>query len=336
MSLPSSARAGSPAKELHQMSMDNTSNTAPIGVGVVGIQPGRGQSILEEMPCDGTFEFVAFSDEGCEETGPENRPVPYYQDYHMMLDDPRVELVLVDGPVEMRRDLSVRALNAGRHVVLQEPFCEDGHGAERVARTALKKGLVATCDLGSRDEPSFRALLEALQGEDCGPVYGLHRNWFCPEQDREGLTGLSLLEQMGTRLLDQVRTLLEGEIKSVTTCLYPREDGLEREFLLYLSLRSGGWGTLRASLVPAAHVPRWIAFTPSASLTGDDEGVVVEGENGTKTCTPTGEPEDFWRNVHAAIRSGATLKYHPVQIVRAVKLWEAALSSAEDGGPAVI
>ena len=133
-----------------------------IGVGLVGArldqEPPSG--ILARMPQGPMFRLVAFSDEGLEPARPERRPVRYYADYNMLLRDPAVELVLVDGPLQARRDFAVRALNAGRHVVLRPPFCESAPDAERVMKTALRNGLLATMEMPWRDDPDLAAVAD--------------------------------------------------------------------------------------------------------------------------------------------------------------------------------
>ncbi len=156
------------------MSSADLHQTRPIGVGAVGVMPGEQDGLLAEMPPNAGFELVAFSDEGLPEQGPEERPAHYYPDYNMLLQDPHVELVLVDGPLEVRRDMAVRALNAGRHVVVPLPFAETAPDGERIMKTALSgQDLVATADCWWRDDADLLALRAALDAADPGPVQGL-------------------------------------------------------------------------------------------------------------------------------------------------------------------
>jgi len=134
---------------------ENQPTDKPIGVGIVGIGPDAVSRIQDELP-DG-FELVAFSDEGLEGAGTHDRPITYHGDFNMMLRDEHVELVLVDGPVGLRRDMAVRALNGGCHVLMRPPFCESAADAERVAKTALRNGLVATMNVAWGDDADLRA-----------------------------------------------------------------------------------------------------------------------------------------------------------------------------------
>ena len=301
-----------------------------IGVGIVGIGGEEVARVCQEVLTDPRFVPQAFCDEGCEDPGGENKPLPYYPDYNMMLQDSRIELIVIAGDVERRKDCAVRALNGGRHVVTGKPFCAEASEADRIAKTARRNERVATCDMAMRDEPAFRALLAALERESAGPPYGLHSVWSCPEEQREAIGPGGLLQTVGMDLLDQLRLLIEGEIKSVTTHLHcPRPDGPEDHFLVHLALRNGGWAVLQGSLERRGKMPRWAAFVPHASFVADESTVTVESGNEARTYGPPAGRTGFWDNLYDVIREGRQVKCQPVEIARAFKLWEAALDSAE-------
>ncbi len=305
-----------------------------IGVGAVGTRPGSEGGLLAELPVGPEFQFLAFSDEGLEQRAPEQRPVSYYSDYNMLLKDPRVELVLVEGPVEARRDAAVRALNAGRHVVVQRPFCETALGAERVMKTAFHNGLVATMDMRWREEGDLRALRRALEQENIGRVEGLEMFWHPREGEipREGF-----LQACGVEVLDQIRTLVDRDVRDVSTHLLSRmPGGPDIGFFLYLSLREGGWATVQAGGQPKPSVPRWVVHTPGAAVVAQGGTAVVTAGDQRRSYGTPADPPDFWENLYAVIQGEGELKCHPVEIVRAMKLHEAAILSAETGKPETV
>jgi predicted dehydrogenase len=307
----------------------------PIGVGAVGTHPSTDTGPLAEMPGGGMFQLVAYSDEGSDQPEAEHESVPYYPDYNVLLEDSAVELVVVEGPLERRRDFAVRALNAGRNVLLQEPFCETALDAERVMKTAFHTGLVATMSMPWRDDVDLRALQRALREENVGRVHGLHMFWAPPADvdfPRDGL-----LPEYGVDLLDQVNMVVDQDVGEVRTHALRAAPGRPDEgFTLYLSLRGGGCAVLQAGRYPVEEAPRWLVTTRGATF-AVREGVarVAAGEQRREYSAPA-EPDDFWENLYAAVRDGAELKCHPVEIVRAMKLYEGALESAETGQAAVI
>ena len=318
------------------MPSEQESAGAAVGVGAVGIRPGEADGILAEMPEGDKFCLVAFSDEGLAGSYPDHRPVRYCRDYNVLLQDPAVELVLVDGPVEKRRDFAVRALNAGRHAVLAPPFCEAALDAERVMKTAVRKGLVATMDLPWRADPDLRAVQAALEGENVAAVQGLF-SFFCVEEAAGAHRGDGLLERVGMVMLDQMHLLLRADVKSVSAHLQrPAPGAPEDGFLLYLPLRSGGWAVGQASAQAGMGLPRWTLYTARAAFSASGGQAVVGTADGARTYAAPEAGEGFWENVYSAVRHGADIKCHPADIVRAMKLHEASLQSAELGEPVVI
>jgi scyllo-inositol 2-dehydrogenase (NADP+) len=333
----------------------------PIGVGAVGAVPGQEAGLLAELPPEAGFELVAYSDEGLPDQGLGPRPVHYYPDYNMLLQDPQVELVLVDGPLELRRDMAVRALNAGRHVVLPLPFAETALGAERIMKTALSgQDLVATADCWWRDDPDLLALRAALNAADAGPVQGLFffdaveprpvaeeefPELLLPHEEAEAEAeeeiDVGLLEDYGVEMLDQLRLVAGDYVKNVNAHLIApaapgAAPGAAEGFMVYMSLRGGGWAVAQATTHQAGDLPRWAVYTARTTITARDGIATVITGGSTETYTPPSRIESFWENLRAAIRTGADLKCSPVDIVRAMKLHEAAIESLGAGEPVTV
>jgi len=350
-----------------------SASDGPIGVGAVGVWPGLYDGILAALPQGEQYRLVAFSDEGLpgsadaepdqetaqepdeeaveefDEQAEEGPPAsagegpagPCYPDYNVMLQDPAVEMVLVDGLVELRRDFAVRALNAGRHVVLAPPFCESAADAERVAKTAMRSKLVATMDLPWRDDPDLQALLAALEAESAGRVWGAFLflgGRELPEPAESSAPRPGLLEQVGQAALGQMHLVLSEDVRSISAHLHrPAPEAPDEGFLLYLPLRKGGWAVCQASRNERAGLPRWVVYAGQTAVTvNGGAAVAVTADGGQRTYRTSEQRADFWQNLYAAVREGAELKCHPADIVRAMKHHEAAMSSAELGEPVTI
>ncbi len=313
--------------------MSAESADAPVGVGVVGLRPDLEEDPLADLAGAPGFRACAFCNEGIEDDDAEYGDVPCHSDFNLLLREPEVELVLVGGPLDRKRDFAVRALNAGCHVVLQQPFCETALDAERVMKTAFREGLVATMDMKWRDEADLRALRIALAEENVAPVHGVQAAWWPPEDQEEGATPPDgLLERMGLALLDQVNVLVREDVRDVSAhLLRPAPGRPETGFLLYLPLRNGGYALARAGRDAVEGLPRWVVTTRGATFSAADGAAAVLAAGERRVYRAPKEAQGFWRNLHDAIRTGAELKCHPRDIVRAMKLHEAALESAETG-----
>jgi predicted dehydrogenase len=304
----------------------------------VGVRPDE-NGVIAGVPDEPGFRLEAFSDEGLEGPATHDRPVTHYSDYNMLLQDPGVELVLVDGPVELRRDLAVRALNAGRHVVLHEPFSESAVDAERVMKTALRHGLAATMDVPWPDDPDLLALECAIREENVAGINGAFCFWPTPQQDDPGSPEPmgGMLEEVGLNVLYQMRLLVRADIRCVSAhLLRATPGGPEQGFLLYLALRGDGWAIAQVGTDEAAGLPKWVLQAPHATFTASDGNATVATGGERRTYAAPDGRQGFWANLYDAVREGTRLKCHPVDIVRAMKLHEAALESIELGEPVTV
>jgi D-xylose 1-dehydrogenase (NADP+, D-xylono-1,5-lactone-forming) len=82
--------------------------------------------------------------------------------YEAVLDDPQVDAVYVALPNSMHVDWSIRALEAGKHVLCEKPMARSVEPVERVFDTAESCGLVLTEGYMWRHHPQARKLVELL------------------------------------------------------------------------------------------------------------------------------------------------------------------------------
>jgi predicted dehydrogenase len=315
---------------------DPSEQQNPIGLAAVGVSSPQ-DGLADEVADNPRFEVVAFCDEGIDEGHDRDTAVEYYPDYNAMLKDERVELIAVDMPVSDRQDYAVRALNAGRHTVVRPPFATDADEGERILKTSLKSDLLATCDMKGRDDPDFLALRTALEGANISTVYGLDGFRDFGEVSEPGFSAPDILDEFGFELFDQLNMLHGGEVGSVNTLLYrPREGAPPEHFCVNLSMRNRAWASLQGSIYGQGGLPSWCAFAPGSVFTVSGGSATIHGPTGTDVQEGGTAPESFWDNLYRAVREDEPLKCHPADIVRAMKLHEAAVESAEVEEPVTL
>ena len=64
------------------------------------------------------------------------------RDYQAIIDDPDIELVVVNTPDHLHMDMATRAMEAGKHVVVEKPFTLKTSDADLLIELATKKGVV--------------------------------------------------------------------------------------------------------------------------------------------------------------------------------------------------
>ena len=86
-----------------------------------------------------------------------------YGDYRALLDDPDVDAVYVSLPNALHAEWSIRALEAGKHVLCEKPFSRHPHEVERAFDAAVRAGRWLTEGLVSRHHPQTERVVELVE-----------------------------------------------------------------------------------------------------------------------------------------------------------------------------
>jgi hypothetical protein len=199
-------------------------------------------------------------------------------------------------------------------------------------------------DMPWRDDADLRAALAALAGENAPTIHGV-AGYFAYEPPEEPAPfSQGALEAVGLAILDQAHILLPQDVKTVNAqaaganaqAAGADPGQVDEGFLIYMPLRSGGWAIVQAGREADPPMPAWVIHIPGAVITVHDGRAVASTSTGRRTYEAPSVAEGFWENLRRVVREGAEPKCHPADIVRAMKLHEAALLSAEDGDAVVI
>jgi scyllo-inositol 2-dehydrogenase (NADP+) len=276
--------------------------------------------------------------------------------------DPAIDLAVVCLPNELHRDVTVALLEAGKHVVVEKPLaitaaeCDDMIAAARRAGrhlfvfhsrrldgdVALVRAQLAAGTLGRlvRAEIRYDRWANALR----------KKAW--KEVGREGST---LLDDLGSHLLDQALTLF-GPPRALGCRLGVQRDGSQTVDAYRISLEYPGlWVDLESSMVVREGPFHWALHGTEGTLlkAGIDPqeaqlqqglspldprfGVEDEAQAAwlyprdgapRRVATPKGDYLTFYRNV-AAVLAGSAAPLFPAEDGRAVvRLLEACRESA--------
>lgn len=93
-----------------------------------------------------------------------------YESYGSLLDDPAVDFVLVAVPPHLRFEWARRALEAGKHVLLQTALGLNGHEARELANVAERTRKILVEVVPSQYHPSVHRLKELVNNGDFGKL----------------------------------------------------------------------------------------------------------------------------------------------------------------------
>ncbi|MFH1571504.1 MAG: Gfo/Idh/MocA family oxidoreductase, partial [Gemmatimonadota bacterium] len=85
-----------------------------------------------------------------------------YRSLAPFLRDPRVELVVVATPSKFHEPMALKALQAGKHVLVEKPAALKTAGIDRMIRAARRAGAVLTMHHNYRLNPEYLAVHEII------------------------------------------------------------------------------------------------------------------------------------------------------------------------------
>lgn len=150
----------------------------PIGVAIAGLGFGQTVHLPALNACSGTVPVALWHprhdrlEAACQQTG-----LPGSSDFDAILADPRVEAVVIATPPAPRAELARRALEAGKHLLLEKPVTLNADAAEALQRLALQRGLSVAVDFEYRAVPLFQQLQELLAGGVLGEPVLVKLDW---------------------------------------------------------------------------------------------------------------------------------------------------------------
>lgn len=98
------------------------------------------------------------------------QPVKMYTDYHEMLADKSIDVVLLCIPDHQHAIVATDCLIAGKHIFLQKPFAQTIQEGRVIANLATQKRLVVQVGAWQRSRPQFRKVVQLVRNGRIGKV----------------------------------------------------------------------------------------------------------------------------------------------------------------------
>ena len=278
--------------------------------------------------------------------------------------DPTIDLVVITTPNELHVPLAIRALEAGKHVVVEKPFSVTAAEGQAVVDCAKRMNRVLSVYHNRRWDNGFLTLREAIESGQLGSVFVYEARFerFRPivkgerwrEQDRGGS---GVLYDLGSHLIDQAVCLF-GKPRGVYCDLATQRPGAVVDdyftvLLDYDALRV----VLKSGCVVGVPGPVLVAHgdmgsfikqeldpqeealkagnTPESmepwGLDGDAARLFALSSDGTRSPRPIvtipGSYHRFYAELHAAITSDSPPPVPPEDAVSVIRIIEACVRS---------
>jgi scyllo-inositol 2-dehydrogenase (NADP+) len=294
-----------------------------------------------------------------------------HSDGDALLADDGVDLVVVSTPPVAHSSWVLRALEAGKHVVVEKPFCLTVDEADRQVAAAADRGLLLAVYQNRRWDADHLALKALVRGGAIGEVfhyesfvggYGHPCNYWHSD---EAVSGGAVYD-WGSHYLDWVLDLLGADVEWVSATAHKRvwHDVTNADHTrVLLHFADGVEAEFTHSDLAAASKPKFYVLGTRGAVVGDWRaervvgrsavGLLVEdrlapadapaalrvlvpdgagGTSETALSLPPPPRDPFHRELADALLSDAPMSVTPEGSRRGVAIMQAATRSARDGG----
>lgn len=287
-----------------------------------------------------------------------------YESFEQVIADPEVDLVVLATPNQNHAEFSIRAMQAGKHVVTDKVMALNLAECDRMIATARECGVMLSVFQNRRWDGDYLTLRQAMQNGELGEVRWLEMAW-----DRFGAPGGwrgqaemggGRFYDLGAHLADQLAMLFPQAIQSVYCRMhhdFPDSD-VESQAMIVVSFADGCTGVCDLSSQSAISKPRfyargthatWIKYgldpQEEAMKAGDIDAAREDpqnyarlNDNRTERIIPTlpGRWRSYYENIADVLTQGAALAVKPEEVRRSIAILDAALCSAHNGQVVVV
>lgn len=266
----------------------------------------------------------------------------WYQGYEALLADPDVDAVYIPLPNHLHREWTMRAAEAGKHVLCEKPAALNAAQAQEMVQACERYQVRFAEAFMYRYHPRYRALKGILASGEIGELRGIHATFtFNNAGDRDNIRyrqamGGGALYDVGCYPISAARLILEQEPVAATVhaLLSPEHDGVDMmasglmEFpdAVALTFDCGMWAAGRNTLEVLGTLGR--IEVPFAFL-GDAAFTVVVGRDRRIETFPVLNPYSLQADdIGRSILYDEPLSFPPADAIRNMDALDAALASA--------
>jgi predicted dehydrogenase len=284
--------------------------------------------------------------------------------YNEIIENPEIELVIVNTPDQFHFEMVEKALQSGKHVVVEKPVTQKSAEAEKLLNLANECGLIFTVFQNRRLDGDFRTVQKVLAEKKLGRIiefeshYDRYRKEITPNTWKEvGDEFGGVLYNLGSHMIDQVYVLF-GKPKSVSAHLkIIRTAGKVTDYYDIRLEYEHFSAILKCSYLVKNPGPRYSIYGENGTFhkfgidpqeellktgklpVGNDWGTEPELNWGTlfyekngvdfkeKIETLPGDYNIFYENLYNVIRNGAELLVKPQDALEVLKIMEACMLS---------
>ena len=329
-----------------------------IRIGIIGCGVGRFHARQYASMADVELVALAGLDQDrCQEIARQHNIPRLYRDYSELIAQPDVDAVSVCVPNHLHAPVTLAALEAGKHVLVEKPLATTVTDGEAMAQAAARTGRVLMVAFNYRFRTDSQALKRHVEAGKLGEIYFVHTGWLRDQGIPAGAEGWfgdkarsggGCLIDLGVHMLDLALWLAGNpRVLSVSATTYAKLGPQGRGFFpgirfqgqppsfdvedlvtAFLRLESGATLTLEVS---------WAGYTQKGDrffvyLWGDQGGAEMNVPNYTREDTLRLYADVQGVRAETRLQTGAESEQTVTgQFVRAIRQGRALSPTVEEG-----
>ncbi len=245
--------------------------------------------------------------------------------FEALLDDPEIELVIVNTPDSTHYDYTRMALEAGKHVIVEKPFTSTTTQGEELIALAESKGLMLSVYQNRRWDADFLTVQNVLSKGLLGRLvefestFARYRNFIKPNTWKEsGEYGGGLTYNLGSHLIDQALQLFGMPEAVFADIDILRTDGVVDDYFLIHLIRPEKAPqvkvTIKSSYLMCEPEPRFVLHGTLGSFVkhgwDNQEAALLAGEMPVSPDWGK-EAEEEWGILHTEVEDREVHRQYP-------------------------
>jgi len=314
------------------------------------------------------FQFTAVWERSKNIAAQSYEGVTTYRSLEELLADERIELVIVNTPNATHFEYCKKAIEAGKHVIVEKPFTTTVAEAEELVRLAGEAGVQLSVFQNRRWDSDFKTVKRVIDEGWLGRLveaefhFDRYKEELSPKQHKEVPgPGTGVLYDLGSHIIDQCLHLfgmpqsLFAQLRTVR-----KDSSIDDFFDLYLSYEALSV-RLHSSYLVREPLPAYIVHGSQGSFiksrgdvqegellagktpgcagwgaeTQPDEGILNAEEDGAPfrrhVVSEAGDYTGYFETVYRAIREGDEMAVSGEDGLNVIRIIEAAIESSNSG-----
>jgi predicted dehydrogenase len=294
-----------------------------VGIGIIGTGFARKVQIPAFQACEkAKIVSVASGSIGNARSTAEHFGIEHFtDDWRQTVTRDDVDLVCITTPPSLHREMTLAAIDNGKHVLCEKPMAMNAGEAREMTDRANDSNVIALIDFELRFQPGRRKAYDMIRDGEIGKVrhakyyfQAPHRgdptiewDWWSDESEGGGALGA-----IASHVIDSFRWLLRAEVADVFCQLQthikrrPRSDGEMRDVTsddeALLILRFGNSDlTDDATGLVSVSMTEFPSYRNRIEFYGSDGAMAVE-QRGEVFVAKTGDSD--WRSIDVSLGDG--------------------------------